>query len=195
MTSSDNHVALNDTATDVTFDVNGNIRLLRDPKEPPTFVGRKKLATDPTRSHIAFAFSGGGIRSAAQCAGVLDAARQDEQKEGRIPEENIKIVSCVSGGGYVGSALMDHQAFHFSQQNQNASFDWDGFFKKIRENHGCVFVLQFSPARVKLAFHPTGTCASVNMSSKMMVTSGPVRTLAKRFWMFVCLLAFPLRGS
>jgi hypothetical protein len=191
-----NHVALNDTVTDV----KGNIRLLRDPKEPPTFVGQKKLATDPTRSHIAFAFSGGGIRSAAQCAGVLDAARLDVENALPQPEENIKIVSCVSGGGYVGSALMDHQAFHFSQQNQNVlnpipnPFDWGSFFKKIRENHGCVFVLQFSPARVKLAFHPTGTCASVNMSSKM-VTSGPVRTLAKRFWMFVCLLAFPLRGS
>ena len=194
-------MALNDTATDVKFDVNGNIRLLRDPKEPPTFVGQKKLATNPTRSHIAFAFSGGGIRSAAQCAGVLDAARQDEENAQRIPEENIKIISCVSGGGYVGSALMDHQAFHFSQQNQNIlnpipnPFDWGSFFKNFRENHGCVFVLQFSPARVKLAFHPTGTCASVNMSSKMMATSGPVRTLAKRFWMFVCLLAFPLRGS
>jgi hypothetical protein len=120
------------------FDVRGKIRLLRDPKEPCTVPGNPKPATDPTRSHIAFAFSGGGIRSAAQCAGVLDAARRDEANSNRIPEDHIKIVSCVSGGGYVGSALMDHQAFHFSQTPNQ--FNWDGFFDQFRENHGCVFL-------------------------------------------------------
>ena len=121
------------------FDVEGKIRLLRDPKEPCTLSGNPKPATDPTRSHIAFAFSGGGIRSAAQCAGVLDAVRRDEANSNPTPEDHIKIVSCVSGGGYVGSALMDHQAFHFSQINPG-QFNWDGFFDQFRENHGCVFL-------------------------------------------------------
>ena len=45
------------------------------------------------------AFSGGGIRSAALCSGVLR----------RMLQNNVHIdyLSCVSGGGYTGTAYLD----------------------------------------------------------------------------------------
>lgn len=50
-------------------------------------------------SNTGVAFSGGGIRSAALCSGVLRRLLQ----KGIIPD----YLSCVSGGGYIGSAYMD----------------------------------------------------------------------------------------
>ena len=50
------------------------------------------------------AFSGGGIRSAAFCSGVLR----------RLLQRNTKIdcLSCVSGGGYTGTAYLDWKYRH-----------------------------------------------------------------------------------
>ena len=45
------------------------------------------------------AFSGGGIRSAAFCSGVMRRLLQREVK--------IDNMSCVSGGGYTGTAYLD----------------------------------------------------------------------------------------
>ena len=45
------------------------------------------------------AFSGGGIRSAALCSGVLRRLLQVRAK--------IDYLSCVSGGGYTGTAFLD----------------------------------------------------------------------------------------
>jgi len=45
------------------------------------------------------AFSGGGIRSAAFCSGVLRRLLQRTTK--------IDYLSCVSGGGYTGTAYLD----------------------------------------------------------------------------------------
>ena len=53
--------------------------------------------TPPESNRVALAFSGGGIRSASFCSGVLSS----------IPIEKVSKVSCVSGGGYLGSALVD----------------------------------------------------------------------------------------
>ena len=50
-------------------------------------------------SNTGVAFSGGGIRSAALCSGVLRRLLQ----KGIAPD----YLSCVSGGGYIGSAYMD----------------------------------------------------------------------------------------
>ena len=50
-------------------------------------------------SNTGVAFSGGGIRSAALCSGVLRRLLQ----KGMTPD----YLSCVSGGGYIGSAYMD----------------------------------------------------------------------------------------
>ena len=51
---------------------------------------------------IGVCFSGGGIRSAAFCSGVLK----------RLLDKNVPInyISTVSGGGYIGSSLMDWAA-------------------------------------------------------------------------------------
>ena len=50
-------------------------------------------------SRIGLAFSGGGIRSAAFCSGVLRRLLQREVK--------VNYLSCVSGGGYTGTAYLD----------------------------------------------------------------------------------------
>ena len=50
-------------------------------------------------ARVGLAFSGGGIRSAAFCSGVLR----------RLLQRKVKIhnMSCVSGGGYTGTAYLD----------------------------------------------------------------------------------------
>ena len=48
---------------------------------------------------VGLAFSGGGIRSASLCSGVL---RRLLQKKA-----NVDYLSCVSGGGYTGTAYLD----------------------------------------------------------------------------------------
>ena len=50
-------------------------------------------------SKTGVAFSGGGVRSAALCSGVLRRLLQ----KGVVPD----YLSCVSGGGYTGSAYLD----------------------------------------------------------------------------------------
>ena len=54
---------------------------------------------DITMAKFGLSFSGGGVRSAAFCSGVL---RRLLQKEVRID-----YLSCVSGGSYTGSAYVD----------------------------------------------------------------------------------------
>ena len=52
-----------------------------------------------TMPSTGLAFSGGGIRSAAFCSGVLR----------RLLEYDVEVdyLSCVSGGGYTGTAFLD----------------------------------------------------------------------------------------
>ena len=55
-------------------------------------------------SRTGLAFSGGGIRSAAFCSGVLRRLLQREVK--------VDCLSCVSGGGYTGTAYLDWKYRH-----------------------------------------------------------------------------------
>ena len=70
------------------------------------------------------AFSGGGIRSAAFCSGVLRRLLS----KGAEPD----YLSCVSGGGYTGSAYVQWK--HEKAKNQNEK-EWQPlFFDKMRKN-------------------------------------------------------------
>ena len=76
-------------------------------------------------------FSGGGVRSAAFCSGVL---RRLLQKEVRID-----YLSCVSGGGYTGSAYVDWKYRHDKKDDKK----WhQKFFNHMRENVGLVCSFQ-----------------------------------------------------
>ena len=71
------------------------------------------------------AFSGGGIRSAAFCSGVLR----------RLLQRNTKIdyLSCVSGGGYTGTAYLD---WKFRNENKDDPKWHQEFFDHMRERAG-----------------------------------------------------------
>lgn len=71
------------------------------------------------------AFSGGGVRSAAFCSGVLRRLLQRET--------NLDYLSCVSGGGYTGSAYMDWKYRHGKQDSKDWHFK---FFNHLRERSG-----------------------------------------------------------
>lgn len=83
--------------------------------------------TDPSKTGLAF--SGGGIRSAAFCSGVLR----------RLLERNAEVdyLSCVSGGGYTGSAFLDwkHRKETESRSQDDGSWHND-FFKHMEDNAG-----------------------------------------------------------
>ena len=76
---------------------------------------------------IGLAFSGGGVRSAAFCSGVLR----------RLLQKNVKIdyLSCVSGGGYTGSAYMDWKYRHGKKDDKR----WhQELFNHMRERIGLI---------------------------------------------------------
>ena len=66
---------------------------------PKMFFSSEKFMFHCRMSKTGLAFSGGGVRSAALCSGVLRRLLQ----KGVIPD----YMSCVSGGGYTGSAYLD----------------------------------------------------------------------------------------
>ena len=73
------------------------------------------------------AFSGGGIRSAAFCSGVLR----------RLLQRNTKIdyLSCVSGGGYTGTAYLDWKYRNGKKDDPK----WhQEFFDHMRERAGLM---------------------------------------------------------
>ena len=74
---------------------------------------------------IGLAFSGGGIRSAALCSGVLR----------RLLEKNVEVdyLSCVSGGGYTGTAFLDWKY----RKEKNGVKNWHKqFFDHMRDRAG-----------------------------------------------------------
>ena len=87
---------------------------------------------NPTQTGLAF--SGGGIRSAAFSSGVLR----------RLLERNVEVdyLSCVSGGGYTGTAFLDwkYREERRSSSTENETEDqgnWhDKFFKHMKERAG-----------------------------------------------------------
>ncbi|KAJ7392056.1 hypothetical protein OS493_015002 [Desmophyllum pertusum] len=73
------------------------------------------------------AFSGGGIRSAALCSGVLRYVLQHEV--------SLDYLSCVSGGGFTGAAYLDWKYRH----NQQDSPEWhQKFFNRLRKRCGFI---------------------------------------------------------
>lgn len=73
------------------------------------------------------AFSGGGIRSAALCSGVLRYVLQHEIV--------VDYLSCVSGGGYTGAAYLDWKFRH----NQEDNPEWhQEFFNHLRKRCGAI---------------------------------------------------------
>jgi len=74
---------------------------------------------------VGLAFSGGGIRSAAFCSGVLRRLLQREVK--------IHNLSCVSGGGYTGTAYLDWKC----RNGQKDDPKWhQEFFNHMRRRAG-----------------------------------------------------------
>ena len=74
---------------------------------------------------VGLAFSGGGIRSAAFCSGVLRRLLQREVK--------IHNMSCVSGGGYTGTAYLDWKY----RNGQKDDPKWhEEFFDHMRRRAG-----------------------------------------------------------
>ena len=77
------------------------------------------------------AFSGGGIRSAAFCAGALRKMLQDNVL--------LEYLSCVSGGGYTGAAFLDWKKHPELRPKELGTTDkeWQkGFFEQMRNNAG-----------------------------------------------------------
>ena len=87
--------------------------------------------TSTETSKVVLAFSGGGIRSAAFCSGVLR----------RLLQRNVQLdyLSCVSGGGYTGTAFLD---WKYREENREGeehkdSGEWHRrFFRHMRERAG-----------------------------------------------------------
>jgi len=80
------------------------------------------------------AFSGGGIRSAAFCSGVLR----------RLLERGVEVdyLSCVSGGGYTGTAYLDwkyreERKARMEGKEGEREKEWhDDFFDNMKQNTG-----------------------------------------------------------
>ena len=99
-------------------------------KFPFSFTENSAIS-DITMAKFGLSFSGGGVRSAAFCSGVL---RRLLQKEVRID-----YLSCVSGGGYTGSAYVDWKYRHDKKDDKK----WhQKFFNHMRENVGLVCSFQ-----------------------------------------------------
>ena len=76
-------------------------------------------------SRTGLAFSGGGIRSAAFCSGVLRRLLQRDVK--------VDCLSCVSGGGYTGTAYLDWKYRHGKKDDPK----WhQEFFNYMRSRAG-----------------------------------------------------------
>ncbi|XP_028397715.1 uncharacterized protein LOC114521456 isoform X2 [Dendronephthya gigantea] len=79
------------------------------------------------KTTVGVAFSGGGIRSAALCSGVLR----------RLLEKSVNIdyLSCVSGGGFCGASYLDWKFRHDGIDDPK----WhEQFFKNMRKRCGIV---------------------------------------------------------
>ena len=87
--------------------------------------------TSTETSKVGLAFSGGGIRSAAFCSGVLRRLLQRDVQ--------VDYLSCVSGGGYTGTAFLD---WKYREENREGeehkdSGEWHRrFFRHMRERAG-----------------------------------------------------------
>ncbi|XP_078363488.1 uncharacterized protein LOC144647573 [Oculina patagonica] len=86
-----------------------------------------------TMTRTGLAFSGGGIRSAAFCSGVLRRLLESEVE--------VDYLSCVSGGGYTGTAYLDWKYREERRKGGDgeARRDWHKeFFEHMRDRTGYV---------------------------------------------------------
>ena len=76
---------------------------------------------------LGLSFSGGGTRSTAFCSGVLR----------RLLQKNVNVdyLSCVSGGGYTGTAYLDWKYRHEKKDNKKWHLE---FFDHIRDGVGLI---------------------------------------------------------
>ena len=89
---------------------------------------------------LGLSFSGGGVRSAAFCSGVLRRLLQKDVA--------IDYLSCVSGGGYAGTAYLDWKYRHGKKDNKK----WhQQFFDHMREGAGLICHFQ-KPCLAALEF-------------------------------------------
>ena len=80
-----------------------------------------------TAKQTGLAFSGGGIRSAALCSGVLRRLLQEKAK--------VDYLSCVSGGGYTGTAFLDWK--YRKEKKEDDAEEWhEEFFDNMRRKAG-----------------------------------------------------------
>ena len=81
-------------------------------------------------SGTGLAFSGGGIRSAAVCSGVL--------RELLGSGVEVDYLSCVSGGGYTGTAYLDWK-YHEERKARSRKSDWHNkFFGNMTQRSGYI---------------------------------------------------------
>lgn len=94
------------------------------------------------REAVGIAFSGGGVRSASFCQGVLQALRADEAERGdHSLIRRASYLSSVSGGGYTAGAFQqslhalepDHQPPAFAQGSPEATYVRDNIRHLWRE--------------------------------------------------------------
>ena len=80
---------------------------------------------EPEDSNVGLAFSGGGIRSAAFCSGILR----------RILQKKIQVdhVSCISGGNYTAAAYLDWKYRHGKRDEHKWHHQ---FFEQMRSRTG-----------------------------------------------------------
>lgn len=79
------------------------------------------------KGKVGVAFSGGGIRSAAFCSGVLR----------RLLQKSVPVdwLSCVSGGGYCGASYLEWKFHHNGEDNAR----WHKqFFENMRKRCGII---------------------------------------------------------
>ncbi|KXJ13708.1 uncharacterized protein LOC110239834 [Exaiptasia diaphana] len=80
------------------------------------------MSKQPDRK-VGVAFSGGGIRSAALCSGVLRRLLQTSTP--------IDYLSCVSGGGYIGASYLD---WKFRNECKDDPFWHKEYFEHLRQH-------------------------------------------------------------
>ena len=100
------------------------------PEEPSngTFASGGGVGNNQNPHKLGVAFSGGGIRSAAFCSGVLRRLIESKNNE---PD----YLSCVSGGGYTGSAYVQWKYCHPEDNKGNKNvFDMKCQHKKGQDN-------------------------------------------------------------
>ena len=80
-----------------------------------------------TSNKTGLAFSGGGIRSAALCSGVLRRLLKDNAK--------VDYLSCVSGGGYTGTSFLDWK-YRKDRKTEDSEQWHEEFFENMRQRAG-----------------------------------------------------------